>query len=124
MLTKYRDRAEAARLLRRRQTLPEKRLWHILRDRFPGYKFRRQLPIGPYFADFCCLEKKLLIEVDGKHHTFQMDDDLSRTTYLETQGFKVIRFSNTQVLHTISWVCCQIEKALNGVPLPVGEGGP
>src|SRR5262245_26367551 len=80
-----------ARTLRRRATEPEQRLWWHLRHRIPieGTHFRRQVPIGPYIADFCCLKARLIIEVDGNQHGYDENalKDEKRTAYLASQGF-------------------------------------
>src|SRR6185369_8756124 len=94
-----RERARA-RSLRNRQTEPEQKLWWHLRHRLPtdGTHFRRQVPIGPYVADFCCLKAKLIIEVDGNQHGFDgyVLRDKKRSAYLASQGFSVLRFSNRE----------------------------
>jgi len=88
-----------ARRLRKNQTDAESRLWQRLRNRsLVGCKFRRQHPIGPYIADFVCIERRLVIEVDGGQHAAQVEADNSRTAYLESKGFRVVRFWNHQVL--------------------------
>ena len=75
------------------------RLWHHLRDRrLAGCKFRRQFSLGPYFADFACPEKRLIIELDGGQHVDQFEQDAERSAYLQEQGFTVLRFWNDQVL--------------------------
>jgi len=74
-------------------------LWKLLRARqFSGYKFRRQLPIGPYIVDFCCLEQKLVIELDGGQHTISTQQDQNRDRFLNGEGFKVLRFWNNDLL--------------------------
>jgi very-short-patch-repair endonuclease len=74
-----------ARTLRKNMTDVERLLWGRLRDRqLGGYKFRRQHPIGPFFLDFVCLEKKLVIEVDGGQHAKNLDADVKRSNYLVT----------------------------------------
>ena len=78
-------------------TSNERRIWNWLRDRtFDGFKFRRQVPVGPYVVDFYCPALKLAIEVDGQHHeTFWMADyDSARTDYLQARGIEVIRITN------------------------------
>jgi very-short-patch-repair endonuclease len=88
-----------ARRLRACMTDAEKLLWLQLRDRrFAGYKFRRQLPVGPYFVDFICWRAKLIVELDGGQHADQIAYDQLRTHFLEQQGFTVIRFWNDEVL--------------------------
>ena len=87
-----------ARSLRRRMTDAEARLWFHLRNRsFAGCKFRRQHPIGPYVVDFVCLEARLVVELDGGHHANKSSDAI-RTAFLETQGYRVLRFWNNDVL--------------------------
>ncbi len=82
-----------ARTLRHTQTNGERKLWSFLRGRrLGGYKFRRQHPIGPYIADFCCEEKFLIVEIDGSQHGMQTEKDAVRTRYLESQGYRVVRF--------------------------------
>ncbi len=91
---------ERARALRRQLTDAEQKLWSILRLRkLGGLKFRRQFPIGPYIADFVCLERRLVIEVDGGQHAVTAkQEDAARTAWLQTQGFRVLRFWNNDVL--------------------------
>ena len=84
---------DRARQLRQRMTDTERFAWSRLRSRrFAGYKFRRQMPIGPYIVDFICLQRRLIIELDGGQHTERAQYDQQRTAWLEGQGFKVIRF--------------------------------
>ena len=88
-----------ARNLRKTQTDAEARLWQRLRNRrLANCKFRRQHPIGPYIADFVCIERRLVIEVDGGQHAAQEKKDNARTAYLESKGFRVVRFWNHDVL--------------------------
>jgi very-short-patch-repair endonuclease len=97
-----------ARQLRRGQTKAELELWMRLRSRQLGIKFRRQHPIGPYIADFCCLECQLIIELDGGQHAEQARADKARTSYMENHGFHVLRLWNDQVLTNIDAVLEQI----------------
>ena len=79
--------------LRRETSGTEWRLWYRLRSRqLLGHKFRRQVPIGPYFADFACLEARLVVEVDGEHHGDQLVYDARRDHSLSELGFRVLRF--------------------------------
>src|ERR1700722_2050686 len=104
---------ETARKLRRQQTLAEKLLWRHLRGRrLCDIKFRRQFPIGPYFVDFCSIERRLIIEVDGCQHADRSGDDEVRTTYLTSRGYRVLRFWNDQVLANAVQVLADIEKFL------------
>ena len=87
-----------ARELRRQSTDAEWRLWAIVRNRqLGGFKFRRQVPIDRYFADFACWEAKLVVEVDGSQHQNQIAYDTARTAVLEMCGWRVIRFDSREV---------------------------
>ena len=102
-----------ARLLRSSSTDEEVILWRHLRNRqLMDWKFRRQAPIGPYIVDFVCFEEKLVVEVDGGHHQSQTDDDNVRTEWLESQGFRMLRFWNSEVLGNIDGVAASILDAL------------
>jgi very-short-patch-repair endonuclease len=101
----YRERGdspqlkEARRRLRQEQTEAERVLWKCLRSRkLSQYKFRRQHPIATYIADFCCLEAKLVIELDGASHVGRRKEDLNRTEVLENFGFRVVRFWNNEII--------------------------
>jgi very-short-patch-repair endonuclease len=116
-----------ARTLRRNQTETEKRLWRHLRNRgLAGCKFRRQYPIGPYIADFVCLEQRLVIEADGGQHMEQVAEDKRRTEFIELLGFKVLRFWNNEVLQDIEAVLNVILNEMKAPSspalLPEGEG--
>jgi adenine-specific DNA-methyltransferase len=104
-------------------------LWYHLRDRrLANYKFRRQRSIGPYFADFACLEAKLIIELDGGQHVEAASYDENRTRFIEAQGYRVLRFWNNEVLTQTDAVRERILQALqedspHPSPLPqAGEG--
>ena len=82
-----------AKSFRKRPVLTERRLWALLRDRrLDGLKFRRQVPIGPYIADFVTFRQRLIVEADGPLHN--ADRDQKRDQWLLSQGFRVLRFSN------------------------------
>jgi len=86
-----------------------------------GAKFRRQHPIGPYVADFCCVEHRLIIEIDGSQHAEQTQSDQRRTSVLTLRGFRVLRFWNNEVLENIEAVVEQIHQTLSNphpYPLP------
>ncbi|MCJ2186107.1 endonuclease domain-containing protein [Novosphingobium beihaiensis] len=89
-----------ARELRKAMTKPEFALWQHLRQRPGGFKFRRQHPIGPYIADFCCLSAKLVVEVDGITHDMgnRPARDEERIRFIEENGFRVLRISARRVL--------------------------
>ena len=110
------DTRTRTRRLRRDSTDTENALWNLVRGRqLLGYKFRRQMPIGSYIADFVCLERKLIVELDGGQHQEQTDYDAERTRWLESQGFRVIRFWNNQVLEETDAVQDAILLALQEV---------
>lgn len=89
---------ERARELRQRKTKSESLLWGLLRSRqLCGLKFRREHPIGPHFADFACVAKKLVVEIDGGYHDHIGDKDIDRERYLKKNGWKVVRFSDKEV---------------------------
>ena len=88
-----------ARTLRRKSTDAERLLWKHLRMRQLGeYKFRRQQPIGPYIVDFVCLEKRLIIELDGGQHTEQAEYDEERSAWLRNREYRVLRYWNNDLL--------------------------
>jgi very-short-patch-repair endonuclease len=108
-----------ARELRKNMTEAERALWRHLRLRqIDGNKFRRQQPIGKYIVDFVCLEKKLIIEVDGSQHSEQIDYDLKRDTWLEKEGFCILRFWDNQVLNETDGVQEIIIDALGSPSCP------
>lgn len=98
--------------LRRLQTDAESALWAQLRARrLGGYKFRRQWTLGPFIADFCCLDTNLIAEADGGQHMPEVDRD--RTEYLRARGFRILRFWNNDVLTNMDGVLTTILEALN-----------
>ena len=102
-----------AQKLRAEPTDAERVLWVRLRRRqVLGYKFRRQQPLGPYIVDFVCLEKRLVVEVDGSQHQEQRTYDEARTRWLESQGYRVLRFWNNEVLAETDKVIELIAKRL------------
>jgi len=106
------DIKSRARELRRNPTIPEQRLWSILRDRrLAGLKFRRQYPINPFFVDFLCFEKKLVVELDGMSHVGRAVQDEQRTHRLESNGWSVFRVTNDDVLQSIEAVADGIARA-------------
>jgi very-short-patch-repair endonuclease len=120
-----------ARALRRNATDAERVLWRALRTAFPGHKFRRQMPIGPYFADFCCFASRLVIEADGGQHAEAQAYDDARTRFIERQGYTALRFWNPDIMTNIDGVLATIGHALapspshaarGPLPLPSGEG--
>lgn len=115
-----------ARNLRKRPTEAEKLLWSHLRGRqLEGLKFRRQQPIGKYVVDFVCLEKDVIVEVDGSQHAVEKEKDDRRDTWLEEEGFKALRFWDNEVLTNTDGVLEVIrENCLDHPPLaPPLKGG-
>ncbi|MFO1159857.1 MAG: DUF559 domain-containing protein [Reyranellaceae bacterium] len=104
-----------ARELRRDGSCAEQICWDPLRDRrLEGAKFRRQHPIGPYFADFACVSRKLVIEIDGGHHALQAEADACRTAAMEREGWRVLRFWANEVVQDREGMWAAIEIALRG----------
>jgi very-short-patch-repair endonuclease len=115
--------------LRENSTDAERKLWYQLRRKqVGGLRFRRQYRLGIHIVDFVCLPARLIIEVDGGQHAEQIARDEARTAWLESQGFRVIRFWNSDVLGNMEGVLHVIgeQLALEGppspYPLPRGEG--
>ena len=128
-LSRERERARVrASVLRKTPTKAEALLWYHLRGRrFADHKFRRQRPIGPYFADFACLEARLVVELDGGQHADAVAYDDERTRLIRARGFRVLRFWNNDVLTQMPSVLEEILLALNVDPHPdplpqAGEG--
>jgi adenine-specific DNA-methyltransferase len=127
-LSRERERARVrARALREAPTDAESLLWYHLRDRrLANHKFRRRRSIGPYFADFACLEAKLIIELDGGQHVEASAYDENRTRFMEAQGYRVLRFWNNEVLTQTDAVRERILQALqedNPHPNPLPQAG-
>ena len=102
-----------ARSLRKRNTQSESLLWGLLRAKqLCNLKFRREHPIAPYYADFACPAKMLVIEIDGDYHDHIAENDLKREAYLRELGWEVLRFSDKEVEDDIEAVGIQIAKML------------
>ena len=113
--------ASRARQLRRQSTDAERILWRLLRNRqLAGCKFRRQVPLGDYVVDFVCFERDLVIEIDGGQHLLRAAEDAERTASLESQGFRVVRSWNNQVISEPEAVqeAILIELAVEDSPSP------
>ena len=102
-----------ARELRKTQTPYEAKLWKLLSNRqLEGYKFRRQVPIGRYFADFCCVRAKLVVELDGNSHDDRQEYDALRDATMRNDGWRIIRIPNRDLMKDEEGVWLTIEAAL------------
>jgi very-short-patch-repair endonuclease len=107
-----------ARSLRSRMTDAERKLWFALKDRrFAAFKFRRQVPVGRYIADFLCFELRLVIEVDGGQHA-ESARDVQRDDWFAQNEFRVVRFWNNDVLQNLEGVLTSLTTELNTTPHP------
>ncbi len=120
-----------ARHLRKAMTEPERKLWAMLKGRrFESFKFRRQVPLGRYVVDFVCFEMRLIVEADGGQHSESAHDE-TRDAWLVSQGFRVLRFWNSDIHQALDAVMMTILDALREGPssgasrhlLPQGEKG-
>ena len=119
-----------AKEMRKDMPEPEMRLWLELRAaRFQGIKFRRQKVIGKFMADFASNNPKLAIELDGDTHAMQASYDEKRTQSLESQGYRVIRFSNSEIMRNMDGVLTRLAEIVESegyppppTPSPEGEG--
>jgi very-short-patch-repair endonuclease len=115
MMASSEDLKINSQLLRKTMTEAERRLWQEIRLRqVDGLKFRRQFSIGRYIVDFACPERKLIIELDGGQHAEQESYDSDRTKWLESQGYRVMRFWNNEVLTNLEGVKESIYNAISG----------
>ena len=104
---------ENARYLRKNMTSQERKVWDVIRNRqFYGYRFLRQYVIGVYIVDFICREKKLIIEIDGGQHNEpkNLEYDKQRSLYLESKGYRTIRFWNNEIDNNLTGVYKQLQK--------------
>lgn len=117
-----RQKIHFARRLRREMTDAEASLWYHLRNRaLLGCKFRRQHPIGPYIVDFACIERKLVVELDGGQHVDNPDDS-ARTRWIQANGYRVLRFWNNDALRQQQVVLAVILEALENAGPVAGNG--
>jgi very-short-patch-repair endonuclease len=109
-----------ARAMRAAPTDAERKLWwHLRHDlRTPDTHFRRQVRLGPYIVDFACHRARLIIEVDGGQHAETVAADLKRTRFLESEGYRVLRFWNNDVLQNTDGVLEVIQRAIATTPTP------
>ncbi len=102
-----------SRQLRQEAGEPERRIRHALRLALPTAKFRRQVPFGPYHADFCSHAARLIIEIDDAQHALNRRKDIARTQFLNNEGYRVLRFWNNEVMENIDGVIQTIGAALS-----------
>jgi very-short-patch-repair endonuclease len=111
---------DRARELRRDGSKAERIYWELLRaHRMSGIKFRRQHPIGRYFADFACVSRKLVIEIDGDHHADQVEADARRTADMKREGWRVIRFAANEVVANREGIWAAIQLVLDAERNPL-----
>jgi very-short-patch-repair endonuclease len=112
---------KAARKLRSQMTDAERKLWLALKDRrFQSFKFRRQVPIGPYVADFLTYESRLVVEVDGGQHA-DSTRDAERDRWLAENNFRIVRFWNNDVLSNLDGVLTVLTAKLQSTPHPTSR---
>ena len=115
------SRTKAARKLRSQMTDAERKLWFALRDRrFQSFKFRRQVPVGPYVADFLSYRVRLIVEVDGGQHA-ESRRDAMRDQWLAENDFRVARFWNNDVLSNLEGVLTVLAAELENTPHPASR---
>ena len=106
-----------AQLLRNRMTNAEKLLWSKLKENVLGVRFKAQHPIDIFIADFYCHALKLVIEVDGEYHHFQIEKDNARTSELENLGLKIIRFTNDEIENKLEQVIEKIKMEIENATI-------
>ncbi|CAN5384653.1 endonuclease domain-containing protein [soil metagenome] len=108
-----------AKAMRSEPSEPELRMWLSLRaKRFGGVKFRNQKVIGPYIVDFASRDPMLVIEIDGDTHAGREHEDAKRSRFLEAQGYRVVRFANSDVMENLEGVLTHLESLIAAPPLP------
>jgi very-short-patch-repair endonuclease len=113
-----------ARDQRRELTRAEAAFWQAVRNRrFRDLKFKRQMAIGPFIADFCCFEHRLIVELDGAPHDSleAKARDAARTLFLQREGYRVLRFPNDRVLGNLEFVLREIASVLGRAGLPSSD---
>jgi very-short-patch-repair endonuclease len=115
LMLQGKDLKIVSKLLRKQSTPWEQKLWYFLRgNRFYGLKFKRQVPFGQYVADFCCQEKKIIIELDGGQHALLeiSEKDKLKQQFFEKNGYAVLRFWNNDIDHNMEGVLETIRKSI------------
>jgi type I restriction enzyme R subunit len=113
-----------ARDQRRQPTRAEAAFWQAVRGRrFNGLKFKRQMAIGPFIADFCCFERRVIVELDGEAHLGDeaKGRDARRDAYLRREGYRVLRFPNERVLGNLEFVLREIRETIDPARLPSSD---
>jgi leucyl-tRNA synthetase len=122
----YKVLLERAKKMRSNPTSAEEKMWGLLRKDYTNFHFRRQHIIGSFIVDFVCLSRRLVVEIDGDIHDYQIDEDRARQETLQNKGFTVIRFTNDEVFQQDIAVTLRIKEVLNSLPevssLSSGEG--
>jgi very-short-patch-repair endonuclease len=109
---------DRARELRNAATPAERALWRYLARAQLGAKFSRQMPVGPFYADFLCRTRKLVVELDGFSHDLQPERDAARDRWFADHGYRVLRFTNEDVLRDPEAVAIAVREALSGLAHP------
>jgi very-short-patch-repair endonuclease len=110
---------QRAKELRNQASPAERKLWTVLSSRkLAGFKFSRQMPVGPYFADFLCRDAKLVDELDGNSHDTRVDHDSRRDAFIKSEGYRLLRFSNDDVLTNLDGVAQTIALSLTETSPP------
>ena len=117
-MIQHSEKITRAKELRKNATKAETILWTAIRNESLGVKFRRQRPIGPYFADFVCMELKLIIELDGSQHGENADEDDTRTDFLKSMGYSVIRIPNNIVYKNLYGILMHLKLIIDGKAEP------
>ena len=116
---------QRVRTARKQATPAENRLWQSLRaSQLNGFKFRRQVWLGPFVADFFCASAKLIVEVDGDSHASQQAYDQRRTDWLAGEGFRLVRVTNADVMHNLGGVLEHLASLLPSPSQPAMPAGP
>jgi len=109
-----------ARTMRRQPTVCEKRFWWLVKDRrLGGYKFKRQVLIGSYIADFVCVEQRLIVELDGSQYDHQRMYDVRRDAFLQSKGYRVMRIWDSEFFENIDGAMDVVLRELNSAPSPL-----
>jgi len=117
---KHPENIVRAKQLRKNMSEPEIIFWSQIQNSKLGFQFRRQYPIGPYYADFVCIEKHLVVELDGYHHGTDeaIKYDNRRTDFIKSQGWKIIRIPNGKIRRELNGVLHELLKVLRGEAKP------